>query len=142
MDVQYKRIKAQTLQGRRFTIVVGLHEGFDPEAGVTHYQVTAQRALIQWMERRGARQMPYLNGLVTSGGYIDSHGGGAATSVGGEPAIEFTGIISTSYLADMSNQDIEDMLEEMAATLGAVLGQIRVEIAFMDRAWAIVVQQP
>lgn len=140
MEIVYRRIATQTTQARCFSITVGLHEGYDPEMGVTHHTQTAKRSIMDWIRARGSDKLPYLNGPVTSCEYIYSHGSGREIEVGTEPSIQFTGTISTSHLADMPDSAVEAMLSDLAAHLAKALGQDRVEIVFMDQAWAITLQ--
>jgi hypothetical protein len=50
---------------------------------------------------------------------------------------EFTGEAVHAYLGRLPDADIEAMLNELAAELGAALGQERIYIAFSDRTWIL-----
>ena len=50
---------------------------------------------------------------------------------------EFTGEAVHAYLGQLPDADIEAMLNELAAALGAALGQERIYVAFSDRTWIL-----
>jgi len=54
-----------------------------------------------------------------------------------EPAGLFTGEAVHSYLGHLPDNAIEAMLNELAAELGAALGQERIYVAFADRTWIL-----
>jgi hypothetical protein len=54
-----------------------------------------------------------------------------------EPVALFTGEAIHAYLGHLPDFVIEAMLNELAAELGAALGQERIYIAFGDRTWIL-----
>ena len=55
----------------------------------------------------------------------------------GEPVALFTGEAVHAYLGHLPDAAIEAMLNELAAELGAALGQERISGAFADRTWIL-----
>jgi hypothetical protein len=54
-----------------------------------------------------------------------------------EPVALFTGEAVHAYLGHLPDTAIEAMLNELAAELGAALGQERIYVAFGDRTWIL-----
>ena len=133
----YRIIPGSTGPRRDFRITVGLREGWDPEGRV--YDVSeAVRTARAWMRRRAEAKEPALSGMFTRAevtyAWIRPDG-----SVGSdrEPVAIFTGEAVHAYLGNLSDEDIEAMLNELAAELGAALGQERLYVAFCNRTWIL-----
>ena len=54
-----------------------------------------------------------------------------------EPVALFSGEAVHAYLGHLPDSDIEAMLNELAAELGAALGQERLYVAFGERTWIL-----
>ena len=54
-----------------------------------------------------------------------------------EPVALFTGEAVHAYLGHLPDAAIEAMLNDLAAELGAALGQERIYVAFADRTWIL-----
>ena len=122
---------------RDFRISVGLREGWDPEGRV--FDVSeAVRTARAWMKRRVEAGQPALSGMFTRAEvtYAWPRTDGTVGS-DREPVAEFTGEAVHAYLGRLPDADIEAMLNELAAELGAALGQERIYIAFSDRIWIL-----
>jgi len=122
---------------RDFRITVGLREGWDDEGRV--YDVSeAVRTARGWMSRRVGQGLPALSGMFTRAevSYAWPRDDGTAGS-DREPVAVFTGEAVHAYLGHLSDQDIEDMLNELAVELGAALGQERLYVSFCDRTWIL-----
>ena len=122
---------------RDFRISVGLREGWDPEGRV--FDVSeAVRTARAWMKRRVEAGQPALSGMFTRAEvtYAWSRTDGTVGS-DREPVAEFTGEAVHAYLGRLPDADIEAMLNELAAALGAALGQERIYVAFCDRTWIL-----
>ncbi len=124
--------------GRRrpFVITAGLREGYRPD-GVIHHCVEARQAVLRWVMARARAEQPYLTGIITEGALVYAWGSGPEANVGTEPAIMFSGEISASFLADLPDEAVETMLDELAEELARALGQERVYVAYGDRTWAL-----
>lgn len=122
---------------RDFRITVGLREGWDPEGRV--YDVSeAVRTARAWMKRRVEAGLPALSGMFTRA-EVTYAWPRQDRSVGSdrEPVAIFTGEAIHAYLGHLPDEDIEAMLNDLAAELGAALGQERLYVAFCDRTWIL-----
>jgi hypothetical protein len=118
---------------RDFRISVGLREGWDAERRVFDVSEAARTARA-WMRRRAESGQPALSGMFTRAEvtYAWPRDDGTVGS-DREPVALFTGEAVHPYLGHFSDAAIEAMLDELAAELGAALGQERVYVAFADR---------
>jgi hypothetical protein len=122
---------------RDFRISVGLREGWDPEGRV--FDVSeAVRTARAWMRRRVEAGEPALSGMFTRAEvtYAWPREDGTVGS-DREPVALFTGEAVHDYLGHLPDVAIEAMLNELAAELGAALGQERIYVAFADRTWIL-----
>ncbi len=122
---------------RDFRITVGLREGWDAEGRVFDVSEAARTARA-WMRRRVESGRPALSGMFTRAevAYAWPRPGGGVGS-DREPVALFTGEAVHAYLGHLPDADIEAMLNELAAELGAALGQERIYVAFVDRTWIL-----
>ena len=126
---------------RDFRIAVGLREGWDEEGRV--YDVSeAVRTARAWMVRRVEAGLPALSGMFTRGEvtYAWRRPDGS-TGSDREPVAIFAGEAVHAYLGHLSETLVEAMLNELAAELGAALGQERIYLSFCDRTWIIDAEQ-
>jgi hypothetical protein len=122
---------------RDFRISVGLREGWDAEGRV--FDVSeAVRTARAWMRRRVEAGEPALSGMFTRAEvtYAWPREDGTVGS-DREPVALFTGEAVHAYLGHLPDAAIEAMLNELAAELGAALGQERIYVAFADRTWIL-----
>ncbi|VTZ23745.1 conserved hypothetical protein [Methylocella tundrae] len=122
---------------RDFKVTVGLREGWDPEGRV--YDISeAVRTARGWMRRRVEAGLPALSGMFTRGEvtYAWPRPDGSVGS-DREPVAIFSGEAVHAYLGGLLDAEIEIMLNELAAELGAALGQERLYVSFCDRAWIL-----
>ena len=122
---------------RDFRISVGLREGWDPEGRV--FDVSeAVRTARAWMRRRVEAGEPALSGMFTRAEvtYAWPREDGTVGS-DREPVALFTGEAVHAYLGHLPDGAIEAMLNELAAELGAALGQERIYVAFAERTWIL-----
>src|SRR5215475_4684940 len=113
---------------RPFKITTSLSEG-SGRRGKTHSFDEAARVIEEWIAAQGWNGDGYLPGALQTGTYVLGHGSGEATSTDLEPAIEFFGNVS-SFLADMPDDEIKKMLNDLAFRLAQRLGQVRVEVEY------------
>jgi hypothetical protein len=122
---------------RDFRITVGLREGWDPEGRV--FDVSeAVRTARAWMKRRVEAGRPALSGMFTRAEVTYAwprEDGGVGSDR--EPVAIFTGEAVHAYLGHVPDAEIESMLNDLAAELGAALGQERLYVAFCDRTWIL-----
>ena len=122
---------------RDFRISVGLREGWDAEGRV--FDVSeAVRTARAWMRRRVEAGEPALSGMFTRAEvtYAWPREDGTVGS-DREPVALFTGEAVHAYLGHLPDVAIEAMLNELAAELGAALGQERIYVAFAERTWIL-----
>ena len=122
---------------RDFRITVGLREGWDAEGRV--FDVSeAVRTARAWMSRRVGARLPALSGMFARAEVTYAWRGEDDTVASDrEPVAIFTGEAVHAYLGASPDLEIEAMLNELAAELGAALGQERIYIAFCDRTWIL-----
>ena len=91
-----------------------------------------------WMKRRVEAGQPALSGMFTRTEvtYAWSRADGRVGS-DRESVVEFAGEAVHAYLGHLPDADIEAMLNELAAALGAALGQERIYVAFSDWTWIL-----
>ena len=133
----YKVVEDSRGPRRDFRITVGLREGWDDEGRV--YDVSeAVRTARAWMIRRVTKGLPALSGMFTRAEvtYAWPRPDGTAGS-DREPVAIFIGEAVHAYLGHLSDQEIEALLNELAAELGAALGQERMYVSFCDRTWIL-----
>jgi hypothetical protein len=122
---------------REFRISVGLREGWDAEGRV--FDVSeAVRTARAWMKRRVEAGQPALSGMFTRAEvtYAWPRVDGTVGS-DREPVALFTGEAVHAYLGHLSDENIEEMLNELSMELGAALGQERIYVSFADRTWIL-----
>jgi hypothetical protein len=133
----YRIVEGSRGPRRDFKVTVGLREGWDAEGRV--YDISeAVRTAHGWMRRRVEAGLPALSGMFTRGevtyAWLRPDG-----SVGSdrEPVAIFSGEAVPAYLGHLADAEIEAMLNELAAELGAALGQERLYVSFFGRAWIL-----
>ena len=122
---------------REFKITVGLREGYDPEGRV--YDVSeATKIALRWMTERAGAGKPFLSGMFTRGevAYAWRRPDGAVGR-DREPVAIFTGEAIPLYSGALDDAEIEAMLNELAALLGAALRQERIYIAYRGQTWIV-----
>src|SRR5271166_2629580 len=119
----YCVVPGSTGPRRDFRITVGVLEGWDPEGWV--FDVSeAVRTARAWMRRRVAAGRPALSGMFNRAEVTYAWPDGSVGS-DREPVAIFTGEAVHAYLGHLPDHDVEAMLNELAAELGAALGQER-----------------
>jgi hypothetical protein len=133
----YAVVEGSSGPRRDFRITVGLREGWDDDGRV--YDISeAVRTARAWMGRRVGANLPALSGMFTRAEvtYAWPRPDGSAGS-DREPVAVFTGEAVHAYLGHLPDADIEAMLNELAAKLGAALGQERIYVSFCNRTWIL-----
>ena len=127
---------------RAFRITLGLREGYTREGRIYDIE-EAVRAAHRWMTDRSARGEPFLSGMFTKGEVVyawperESEAGSDR-----EPVAIFTGEAIPLYAAELDDATVTDLLNELAAELGRVLGQDEVFVSFRDRSWILSAVRP
>lgn len=135
--MSYSRLPESQGPRRDFRITVGLREGWGAD-GRLHSVDEAAEVSLAWMERRAAEARPFLSGMLTPGNvaYAWTDPQGVARR-GDEPVVLFTGDALHAHVGQLTDSEIEALLDELAALLGAALGQEHLHIAFGDRMWTL-----
>jgi hypothetical protein len=99
-------------------------------------------ALKEWMVRRAASGVDFLTGTVSAGQvvYAWPEGPGKAGS-GDEPCAVFAGEVSVLYGTHLTEQAVEEILDDLASEVGRALGQTRVYVSYRDMAWVLQTEQ-
>jgi hypothetical protein len=112
----------------RFTVTVGLQEGYG-DNGRIHEPGEAAALIADFLKGKAVAGEPFLTGSV-SANHVVYAWGGDEPGCGSEPQIEYSGNKNPLYNSQMSDEDIWEFLDELAAHLGAALGQTRVYVEY------------
>jgi hypothetical protein len=120
---------------REFKITWGLRAGYGSTGRIYDIE-EAIRAAHRWMRERDARAEPFLSGMFTRGEVVYA-GSEAESAHDREPVAIFTGEVLPLYAADIDDDGIRILLNELAAEIGEVLEQEEVHVAYRDRTWTL-----
>ncbi len=125
---KFKKVEGSKIPLRKYAITCGLQEGYGP-TGVLHTLEQGIQVVEAWMKERAAAGLPFLTGTVSSGTVIYAwpEGEGKAGS-GNEPCVTFSGEVSM-YVDNLSNQEIEEILDDLGTNLGSAMGQTRLYLS-------------
>jgi hypothetical protein len=122
---------------REFRITVGLRAGYGPHGRIYDME-EAVRAAHGWMAARAARGESFLSGMFTRGEIIYAHTPSDGTAgMEREPVAIFSGEALHLAAQHLDDPAIEALLNELAATMGRILDQDEVYVAYRDRVWTI-----
>src|SRR5437762_2336009 len=115
---------------REFKITWGLRAGYGKTGRI--YDLEAIRAAHRWMRERDAGGEPFLSGMFTRGEvvYAGSEGDAAHDR---EPVAIFTGEVLPHYAADIDDDTVRILLNDLASEIGRILEQEEVHVAYRDR---------
>jgi len=120
---------------REFKITWGLRAGYGPSGRIYDLE-EAIRAGHRWMRERDARAEPFLSGMFTRGEVVYA-GSEAEAAHDREPVAIFTGEVLPLYAADLDDDAVRPLLNELAAETGRVLEQEEVHVTYRDRTWTL-----
>jgi hypothetical protein len=120
---------------REFKITWGLRAGYGPSGRIYDLE-EAVRAAHRWMRDRSARGEPFLSGMFTRGEVVYA-GSEAEAAHDREPVAVFTGEVLPLYAADIDDDTVRILLNELASEIGSVLEQEEVHVAYCDRTWTL-----
>src|SRR5438105_12800329 len=112
---------------REFKITWGLRAGYGPSGRIYDLE-EAIRAAHRWMRERDARGEPFLSGMFTRCEVVYA-GSEAEAAHDREPVAIFTGEVLPLYAADIDDDRIRILLNELAAEIG----RVQRVAAFLDR---------
>lgn len=121
---------------RDFVVTCGTQKGYG--SSKTHTVQEVEEACQDWMAERAASGQPFITGTVTTGKvvYAWPEGEGKAGR-GSETVALFCGVVSTLYNAAMSDQEVSDLLTDLAEFLAERFGQTRVYVEYIDKTWVV-----
>jgi hypothetical protein len=120
---------------REFKITWGLRAGYGPSGRIYDLE-EAIRAAHRWMRERDARAEPFLSGMFTRGEVVYA-GSEAEAAYDREPVAIFTGEVLPHYAADIDDDAVRVLLNELAFEIGGILEQEEVHVAYRDRTWTL-----
>jgi hypothetical protein len=120
---------------REFKITWGLRAGFGPSGRIYDLE-EAIRAAHRWMRERDARAEPFLSGMFTRGEVVYA-GSEAEAAHDREPVAIFTGEVLPHYAADIDDNAVRILLNELASEIGGILEQEEVHVAYLDLTWTL-----
>jgi hypothetical protein len=112
-----------------------LRAGYGPSGRIYDLE-EAIRAGHRWMRERDARAEPFLSGMFTRGEVVYA-GSEAEAAHDREPVAIFTGEVLPLYAADLDDDAVRILLDELAAEIGRVLEQEEVHVTYRDRTWTL-----
>ena len=133
----YEIVEGSDGPRREFRITLGLREGYGQEGRIYDIE-EATRAAHRWMIERSARDAPFLSGMLTKGEVVyawPQREGEAGSDR--EPVAIFSGEAIPLYAGELDDATVEELLNDLAADLGRVLGQEEVFVAYRDRTWIL-----
>jgi hypothetical protein len=120
---------------REFKITWGLRAGYGASGRIYDLE-EAIRAAHRWMRERDARAEPFLSGMFTRGEVVYAGSEGEAAH-DREPVAIFAGEVLPLYAADMDDDAVRMLLNELASEIGEILEQEEVHVAYRDRTWTL-----
>jgi len=120
---------------REFKITWGLRAGYSPSGRIYDLE-EAIRAGHRWMRERDARAEPFLSGMFTRGEVVYA-GSEAESAHDREPVAIFTGEVLPHYAADIDDDTVRTLLNDLASEIGAILKQEEVHVAYRDQTWTL-----
>ena len=120
---------------REFKITWGLRAGYGPWGRIYDLE-EAIRAAHRWMRERDTRAEPFLSGMFTRGEVVCA-GSEAEAAHDREPVAIFTGEVLPLFAANINDDAVRILLNELASEIGSVLEQEEVHVAYRDRTWTL-----
>lgn len=97
---------------------------------------TATLTIHGWMRHRCNKGLEYVTGIVTSGHVLYTWPGAKGDDKP-EPAIVFSGDVSIVYNANLEDDQIIAILNDLASYLGEHMNQTRVYVAYRNKTWVM-----
>ncbi len=119
-----------------FKIMLGLREGYGPDA--KEHTLDEVVSLIEaYLKASAIAGQPYLTGMVIGGtavyAWADQRSGQSGS--GNEPQVIYQGNKIPLYHSGLLEEEVRDLLTELADYLGAALGQTRVYVTYGESMW-------
>ncbi len=121
---------------RQFSLTVGLREGYDATAK-THPPEVVRDAALAWMAERADRGEKFLTGTLTLGEVLYAYPKEGGAQRCHEPTAIFSGLVSTLYNADLTDDEVKEMLNALGEALGFSTNQTRVYVVYCGETWVL-----
>jgi len=133
----YKTVPGSRGTRRSFVITFGLQEGYGDEACL-HTADEVVALIERHLKDKAAAGQQYLTGTVTEGQVVYAWPEGPGKAGGGhEPQAAYTGEVSSLYNGDLTDAEVEVILNDLASEVGSALGQTRVYVAYQGDIWIL-----
>jgi len=133
----YEVVKDSMGVRRSFVITCGLKAGYGKTATTFVFE-EAVNFILRWMKMKAANKKPFLTGSVTIGEVVYAWPSGEGTADGGsEPVFKFEGEASPLYSDSMTDEQVSEILNDLAIRLGTAFHQTRVYVAYRDVVWIL-----
>lgn len=134
--MQFQTVRQPGFGAPGFRVMLGLREGYGPNAK-THSLDEVVSLIEAYLEARAVAGKPYLTGMVIGGtaiyAWADQRSGQSGS--GNEPQVIYQGNKIPLYHSGLLEEEVRDLLTELADYLGAALGQTRVYVTYGDSMW-------
>ena len=122
---------------RRFTVTFGLKAGYGDNAKVFP-QSDAEKAIQGWMANRIESGKKYLTGSVRGGTLLWGwKPDDAAPVLGTEAQAEYSGVLHPLFNADLTEEEVLEMLQDLASKVGNTLEQERVWVEWGGKVYVL-----
>jgi hypothetical protein len=88
------------------------------------------------MRERDVHREPFVSGMFTRGEVVYA-GSEAEATHDREPVAIFAGEVLPHYAADMDDDAVRILLNELASEIGSILERQEVHVAYRDRTWTL-----
>ena len=112
-----------------------MRDGYGPSGRIYDLEETI-RAAHRWTRERDARAEPFLSGIFTRGEVVFA-GSETEAAHDREPVAILTGEVLPLYAADIDDDTVRILLNELASEIGKILEQEEVHVAYRDRTWTL-----
>lgn len=133
----YKRVITSDSRKRSFSLTIGLKEGYEIHNYVFAFE-DVMEIISDWQRKKVENDLPYLTGTLLKAAilYAWKNELGKGES-GNEPVVLYQGEVSPIYHADLSDNEVISLLEDLASVLGTKLSQTRVYITYREEIWIL-----
>jgi len=135
METKYYEVPESKGLALTFTITVGLFSGY--EEGKTFEPVDVGEAAHGWMRERIGAGLPILTGSFTRAEVFYAYQRESGIECRNEPVLKFSGEVVPLYNSSLKDEVVVEMLNDLAAVLGASTGQTRVYVRYRDWTWIL-----
>ena len=135
-STRYRVVPKSYGESRNFEITVGLRAGYQDSAQTSDATRVRDTAL-QWMKQRAGENLPFLTGVLSTGDVLYAYPSDSGPTTHHEPVASFRGEVSTLYNRDLSDDQVRELLNELAANLAVSTEQTRVYIRYRGDTWVI-----